>query len=315
MFQGIAKTTRKTYDSAQRKFLEFCHWSQCLNANGSPLPASEWTLMLFTTHLSQTIKASSIKVYLAGVRSLHIENGFANPLSNCLRLERVIRGIKRSQGISTREWLPVTLTVLSRIRTVFNFECYDDVLFWAACCTGFFGFLRSGEFTTSNSNFDSRIHLTLADVQIDKNVDPKVIFVRIKCSKTDPFRQGYTIRLGITGKDICAVRALLHYLPLRGGDAGPLFRHATGSPLTRATLTTWLRNAVARAGLQGNFSGHSFRIGAATSAAAAGIPDHLIKTLGRWFSNAYQLYIQTPNHIIETVPARIVCNNNSNNKI
>ena len=85
MFQGIAKTTRKTYDSAQRKFLEFCHWSQCLNANGSPLPASEWTLMLFTTHLSQTIKASSIKVYLADVRSLHIENGFANPLSNCLR--------------------------------------------------------------------------------------------------------------------------------------------------------------------------------------------------------------------------------------
>ena len=61
MFQGIAKTTRKTYESAQRKFLEFCHWSQCLNANGSPLPASEWTLMLFTTHLSQTIKASSIK--------------------------------------------------------------------------------------------------------------------------------------------------------------------------------------------------------------------------------------------------------------
>ena len=62
MFQGIAKTTRKTYDSAQRKFLEFCHWSQCLNANGSPLPASEWTFMLFTTNLWQTIKASSIKV-------------------------------------------------------------------------------------------------------------------------------------------------------------------------------------------------------------------------------------------------------------
>ena len=193
MFQGISNTTRKTYDSAQRKFLEFCHWSQSLNANGSPLPASEWTLMLFTTHLSQTIKASSIKVYLAGVRSRHIENGFANPLSNCLRLGRVIREIKCSQGISTRERLPVTLTVLSRIRAVLYFES-RDVLFWAACCMGFFGFLRSGEFTTSNSNFDSRIHLTLADVQIDKNVNPKVIFVRIKCSKTDPFREGYTIR-------------------------------------------------------------------------------------------------------------------------
>ena len=45
------------------------------------------------------------------------------------------------------------------------------------------------------------------------------------------------------------------------------------------------------------------------------IPDHLIKTLGRWFSNAYQLYLQTPHYIIETIPARIVCNNNHNNNI
>ena len=198
--------------------------------------------------------------------------------------------------------------MLSRIRAVLNFEFYDDTLFWAACCTGFFGFLRSGEFTTPTSKFDSRVHLALQDIQIDRHINPTVIFLRIKCSKTDPFRQGHTIRLGRSGKDVCAVKALLQYLHLRGGDAGPLFRYADGSPLTRAALTESLRSAVSRAGLQGNFSGHSFRIGAATSAAAAGIPDHLIKTLGRWFSNAYQLYIQTPNHIIENVPGRIVSN-------
>ena len=123
-----------SYASVQRKFLELCQW-----INAAPLPVSEWTLMLFCAHLSKTIKAASIKVYLSGVRSLHIENGFTNPLSNCLRLERVLWGIKRCQGLSKREWLPVTLTVLSRIRRVLNFDGYDDILFWAACCTGFFG--------------------------------------------------------------------------------------------------------------------------------------------------------------------------------
>ena len=43
-----------------------------------------------------------------------------------------------------------------------------------------------------------------------------------------------------------------------------------------------------------NYHGHSFRIGAATSAAAAGIPDHAIKMLGRWDSSAYLLYVRTP---------------------
>ena len=36
----------------------------------------------------------------------------------------------------------------------------------------------------------------------------------------------------------------------------------------------------------GNFSSHSFRIGAATVAPRSGIPDHLIQTMGHWSSNA-----------------------------
>ena len=120
LYQGLANSTRHTYSAAQRRFLDFCYWSHLLNDNGSPLPANEWTLMLFVTALSHTLKASSIKVYLAGVRSLHIENGFRNPLANCLRLERVLRGIKRTQGIGKRVRLPVTESILRRLYSLLD---------------------------------------------------------------------------------------------------------------------------------------------------------------------------------------------------
>ena len=62
-------------------------------------------------------------------------------------------------------------------------------------------------------------------------------------------------------------------------------------PLARALLTSWMRDILSSAGIQGNFSSHSFHIGAATVAARDGIPDHQIQALGRWTNSAYLSYI------------------------
>ena len=80
---------------------------------------------------------------------------------------------------------------------------------------------------------------------------------------------------------------------MRGPSSGPLFCYTDGRPLTRQLLSSTVKSIVRLAGLPGNYSGHSFRIGAATTAASQGVPDHLIKTLGRWSNDAYQRYIRT----------------------
>lgn len=93
LMEGLAPTTRSTYLSGQKRFIEFCTHFGKLGPDGSPCPAEEWTLCLFVTHLAQSVQYATIKVYLAAVRALHIEQGFLDPLVDCYRLQRVLRGV------------------------------------------------------------------------------------------------------------------------------------------------------------------------------------------------------------------------------
>ena len=83
------------------------------------------------------------------------------------------------------------------------------------------------------------------------------------------------------------------------GDSPPmrglLFFFEDGSTLSRPRLVQSLRQVLSSVGVDDtSYSGHSFRIGAATTAARMGVSDSLIKTLGKWKSSAFMLYIRTP---------------------
>ena len=270
------------------------------NQSGHPLPANEWTLCLYATFLAQSLRYSSIKVYFSAVRSLHIDYGLPDPMVDCLQLQRVLRGIKRTQGLSTHSnRLPVTRDVMHLVCSSLDHSNADDAMFWAACTLAYFGFLRSAEFTVpSVSAFNPEIHLNLNDVAVDSHTNPSCLRVMIKVSKTDPFRQGCPIFIGKGNPPLCAVDAMVQYFARRGDKPGPLFYFADGQPLTRNLVTKGLRDILQAANIPGNYSSHSFRIGAATMAARGGIPDHLIQMLGRWRSDAYKRYIQTPRDIL-----------------
>ena len=123
--------------------------------------------------------------------------------------------------------------------------------------------------------------MSMADLAVDNATTPKVLRLRLKSSQTDPgFQLGVNVFMGRTGEAICPVMAMLTYLVIRGIDNGPLFRLRGSNPLTKPAFVSSVRGALARAGLDPTkYAGHSFCIGAAT-AAAEGIEDSLIQTLG-----------------------------------
>ena len=81
------------------------------------------------------------------------------------------------------------------------------------------------------------------------------------------------------------MKAPLAYLAPWGPCPGPLFAFQEGSLLSRSLLVMAVRSALEFQALDvRGFNGHSFRSGAVTTAAACGMEDSLIQSLGRWKS-------------------------------
>ena len=186
---------------------------------------------------------------------------------------------KRTQGDTSSLRLPVTDDIMVIFRAL-DLSFPGHCMFWAACNLAYFSFLHSAEFTVPNlaSSWPS-IHLGLADVALDSLSSPSCLQLRIKVSKTDSFRKGCFLHIGKGKFPLCTIHSLLAYLTLRGDAPGPLFLFRNRQRLTHALLTPWFRDILSSAGIQGTFSSHSFRIGAATVAARNGILDHQIQAL------------------------------------
>ena len=141
---------------------------------------------------------------------------------------------------------------------------------------------------------------------IDNRNNPRAVKVHLRRSKTDQFGNGVDIVIGRTGDLLCPVAAVCAFMALRGSSPGPFFMYPDGTPLTKARFVNIVRTALQELGLpQEQFAGHSFRIGAATTAAQVGLGDSMIMMLGRWNNAAFLRYLRTPRESLVSATARL----------
>lgn len=296
--QGISASSHRTYATGVKRYEQFCTQFNIVN----PYPVCQSTLCYYISFLaSQGLAATSIKVYLSALRHKQIVLGLPDTGHATMpKLKLVTSGIARAKALAPKgpQRLPITPQILRQVKALWASKSTDPdtIMLWSACTTAFFGFFRLGEIMIeSSSSFDPATHLTPNDVALDCRDSPSLIQIHLKSSKTDQMRQGISVFIGSTGDDLCPVAALAAYLAIRGQSQGPLFRFANLAPLTKDKFTSTIRKALESIGLDPtSYAGHSFRIGAATTAADKGIEDSTIKALGRWKSEAFQAYIKIP---------------------
>ena len=173
------------------------------------------TLIYFVSHLAQTLSYKTVKLYLIGVQDLHRELDFPLHIHQMHRLQKILTGIKRLSPPRQVDRFSITIQTLTTIHSLLKPELssnLDHVMLWAAFTLAFFGLLRASEFTC-NGPCDPEVHLSSQDITLVPNtLAPSHMLVRLKQSKTDPFRQGHTLMIAKSTSHICSVMAMKDYL-------------------------------------------------------------------------------------------------------
>uniref|UniRef100_A0ABM5GIP4 Uncharacterized protein isoform X2 n=1 Tax=Pogona vitticeps TaxID=103695 RepID=A0ABM5GIP4_9SAUR len=290
---ALAPRTYKKYKATWFEFSEFRKGRQLGQA--WPAPVEHMQQFIVDLHW-RGLTPGTIKGKLAAMSFYARANGIRDT-SNDFRIKKMIEGWSRERGKRTDDRTPISPALLSRLCDGWGRICtdrYEESLFRAAALLAFFGAMRISELVALGKKDVSRKALQLDDVTVwDDQVK-----VRLRSSKTDQYGFGCMVILGQCSLvSICPVRAIREFGILRGTEKGYFFQHKDGKPLTKYQFWSLTDRALKNIGI-GNmrFGTHSFRIGAASTAALLGYDAGKIKRLGRWSSGCFRKYIrQLPN--------------------
>lgn len=300
---SISSATSSSYAAGWRTFLNYCLLTQ-----SDPWRPNDAIIIGFIAHLTfpkhkkpTGLSVSTLKSYLSAINHFQLLWGFPNIITDRPLVERCIRGFKRLRGTVTNQKLPITLDMLTYISKLILPNTKIHAICWCVCVLGLIGLLRLGELLPDSKHTD----LILYSSNITW-INDSHFTLRLNASKTDPFRHGVPIHFFANHKSVaCPVRAIRYLLSLHITDQ-PLF--AMGGPpstygklYTRDQFINWLRisltiiNHEHKLGIDpSKYSGHSLRRGGATSLHLRGISEQTIKMLGRWRSDAFRRYIDSP---------------------
>ena len=287
---AFAKGTYSNLRTQIRSYFAFCVYFR-----RSPLPADPVTIHAYVQFLSRTLKPSTIKNYLLGVRMLHIFHGLPDIISDDFMLELEMRGISRLNPHVPQRARPVTPKILLLYYQGMDHSSSLHSSVWACSLFLFYTLSRLGSMLPTSHSTSKRKFLTKDRV----NPSREGLLVTFLHTKTIQFgRRRLHIPLLCLDSVFCPVRAFLRAASFSSDVAsGPAFtfrKHGRVCWLTTSIFIKTFRAVLAHRGLVGasSFTGHSFRRGGATWAFQAGVPGELIQICGDWASDSYKRYLE-----------------------
>ena len=218
------------------------------------------------------------------------------------RLPAMLKGLRRLMGEAPRAVrrgiAPQALRRAMDLLLVPSVPAHANVR--AALSVALQGLLRSAEYACDGGvKFQSSKHLTRAD--ISECSETRLVIMMLPC-KNMRHLSGKTCPLviGAGGQYVDAVAEVRNMLVVdpvaaSAAEVTPMFRvPATNEPLRTAAVRDLVRSLMQAIGEAdpSQFGTHSLRIGGATALFVAGADETVIRTMGRWSSDCYRLYVR-----------------------
>lgn len=294
--QALAESTAKKYAMYE------VHWVRFLLVFGLMafvFAPSEAVLLLYVAFLSRSQQYGSVKNSLKGVQRLLTARGWSSHISQCWRVQQALVGLRRlGKGVSRK--LPITPFILFKVLAVLDVTRDMHVMVFTSMLLAFAAFLRKANVCAASTSITHvQRALLRQDVQVD--LQQYCLLVTLRFMKNAQFKEAVhtVVVAGLRGHPLDPVFWWSEYV---ARVPAPPSAAAFGSvsegvyvPLTHSVFVAWVKKLIRHAGIENSgFSGHSFRRGAASFSFLCGLPEALIKDLGAWRSQVYQVYLDLP---------------------
>ena len=255
------------------------------------LPVPTITITRYISYLYNKGHAwTTIRTYLSAINFVHKIKGY-DPVCNSPVINYMKAGIqKEDRGKALLR--PITKPLLNKIIYITE-NCMENtwfqkILIKACFLLMYYGCLRVGEISISNSNEVNILRKSQITVISSKNLE--ISFHSYKHSR------GKTPSIVIRAQNgYCPVEALKKYMDVRNEirDNPMLFIDQERKTITREWLVRYLKTELSILGEDpSQYNTHSFRIGRTTDLYRSGVSERIIKAAGRWKTDAFRQYIR-----------------------
>ncbi|KAK4697325.1 hypothetical protein P7C70_g8227, partial [Phenoliferia sp. Uapishka_3] len=282
-----AKSTKRGYE------VHYRHWCTfCIIYQRPKVPTAE-NLALFVAYLS-TKRIKFPENVLSGLADYYRPT---MPHWKSLRdSELVIRSLKGAAKLphaALIHALPIEISHLVSLveAALLPSATYNDLLAAAIAILAFGGVMRLGDclmLPDKKEDRDPRKIIQRTSVVLEAR---KSFAFHLPYTKTDTTFRGSTVTIAseFSPPEFNFIDVLELYITKRDrlfGSTGPLLLRKSGVAPTRAWFIPLLKRHAP------GVTGHGLRAGGATFLAQLGVPDSLIKRMGRWNSDAWEKYIR-----------------------